>query len=231
MVVGKTGSGKTVAGLWHLSQRSYTEIPWTIVDFKGDKNIAQIPYLQEIAITDKPPTEPGLYVVRPLPDDAEEVDAYIMGVWANENHGLFLDEGYMIGGGSGRSRAFQAVLTQGRSKRVPMITLSQRPAFLSRFAFSEADYFQVFWLNDVEDRKSVMRYLPGSTAKYLPIKNIDNMPRALPEYHSVYYDVSKDNLFLLQPVPDLDTILATFERRLALTEAAKQNRPLKKRII
>lgn len=215
--LGKTGSGKSQAGLWQLSERSYTEIPWTIVDFKQDKLIAQIPYTTELQLNEFP-EGPGLYVIRPLPDDSEALDEYLMKVWHSENHGLFIDEGYMIGNGKGDSRAFRAVLTQGRSKRIPMITLSQRPAWLSRFAFSEADFFQVFWLNDVEDRKRVADFLPLSK---------EQRERRLPLYHSTYYDVSDDELLLLKPVPDFGTVLATFERRLAPTEAAKKQKPLK----
>lgn len=226
MIVGKTGSGKTVGGLWHLSERSYTEIPWTIIDFKTDKNIAQIPYLMEIDISKAPPIEPGLYVARPLPDQAEALDSYMMNVWHQENHGLFLDEGYMIGGGSGRSSAFQALLTQGRSKNIPLITLSQRPSFLSRFAFSEADFFQVYWLNDVKDRQRVMEFLTGDAEEYLPPRKMrSDEPRKLPEYHSIYYDVGADELTPLRPVPELDIILATFKRRLAPTEQAKAEKP------
>lgn len=228
MIVGKTGSGKTVGGLWHLSQRSYDRMPWTIVDFKTDKNIAQIPFLKEIDIHDEPPQEPGLYVVRPLPTEYEALDKYMMRVWDVENHGMFLDEGYMIGGGSGRSDAFQAVLTQGRSKNIPLITLSQRPSFLSRFAFSEADFFQVYWLNDVKDRQRVMEFLSGDAEEYLPPRKMrPDEPRKLPKYHSIYYDVGEDELTPLRPVPELDIILSTFERRLAPTEQAQAQKPRK----
>ena len=35
-IFGRTGTGKTVFGLWCLSQRSYDKIPWIIIDFKRD---------------------------------------------------------------------------------------------------------------------------------------------------------------------------------------------------
>lgn len=221
-ILGKTGSGKTVAGLWQLSERSYDIMPWVIFDFKGDKSIAEIPYTIEIQITDPPPSEPGLYIVRPLPDDGEAVDAFLMACWRKERIGLFFDEGYMIGNGKGDSRAFRALLTQGRSKNIPMIILSQRPAWLSRFAFSEADFYQIFWLNDIEDRKRVQGFLPRERA---------DLHARLPNYHSIYYDVGKDKVDLLRPVPNSDSILATFERRLALTDVPKDTMPLKKRLI
>lgn len=218
-VLGKTGSGKTVAGLWHLSNRSYDVMPWTIIDFKSDKNIAAIPYLKEIAITDNPPEEPGLYVIRPLPDDSEAIDIYLMKIWHKENHGLFFDEGYMIGNGRGDSKAFRAILTQGRSKRIPAIVLSQRPSWLTRFAYSEADFFQVFWLNDAKDRARVQDFIPRDKV---------DLDERMPLYHSIYYDVGHDEVLRLRPVPNLDSILAVFERRLAPSEQAEeQKKPTK----
>lgn len=217
-VIGRTGSGKTIAGLWHLSERNYVTKPWVIFDFKGDKTIAEIPYAIDYSVSEPIPQEPGLYVVRPLPDDGEVVDDFLMRSWHKENIGLFFDEGYMIGNGKGDSKAFRALLTQGRSKNIPMIILSQRPAWLSRFALSEADFYQIFALNDIEDRRRVQGFLPRERI---------NLHDRLPEYHSAYYDVGKDDLTLLSPVPNVDSILATFERRLAPVADAEPEKPRK----
>jgi DNA helicase HerA-like ATPase len=102
-----------------------------------------------------------------------------------------------------RSAAMNAVLTQGRSKRIPMIVLSQRPVFMSRFVFTEADYFQVFNLTDDEDQKRVRSFVP----KY-------KRGMELPKYHSIYHDVSEYDTVLLTPVPSRDEILDTFAEKL-----------------
>jgi len=196
-IVGRTGSGKTQAAVWHLSNRSFNKKPWIIYDFKYDKLINEIKGLQEITL-DEIPTKPGLYIVHPLPDDQEKVEAHLWAVWAKENIGVFIDEGYMIG----NSKAFRALLTQGRSKHIPMIILSQRPSWISRFVFSEADFYQVFWLNDIRDRKIVGAFVPF------------DMHEKLKNYHSIYFDVGNDEIYEWQPVPDKRQILATFDRKL-----------------
>jgi len=200
-VVGRTGSGKTVAGLWHLSQRDLDKKPWTIFDFKLDDHISLIERVREIDLGEVP-KHPGLYVVRPHPSQQEEVNEHIWKIWGAQNHGIFADEGYMIPN-PGRNNAFDAVLTQGRSLKVPVIVLSQRPVWMTRFAFSEADFFQIFQLNDHDDEKTVRRFIR---------QKLDT--DTLPDYHSYYYDVGRRSLYNFAPVPDEDTILETIDSKL-----------------
>jgi hypothetical protein len=207
-LVGKTGSGKTQAGIWQLSERSIDLMPWYILDFKRDKLINQIPYLQESTLENPIASQPGVYIVHPLPDDTEAVEAFLWKLWAHENVGLFIDEGYMLG----NSPAFRALLTQGRSKNIPLIVLSQRPVWISRFAFSEADYFQVFWLNDARDRKTIQSFIPF------------DLEKRLPAYYSVWYDIGADETLILKPVPSRREILNRFSQRLApVVETAQKN--------
>jgi hypothetical protein len=190
-----TGSGKTVAALWHLSERDFTERPWLILDFKGDSHIARI-HAKVLPSGATVPREPGIYVARPLPDSEDVwVEDLLWSVWKQGNTGLYVDEGYMIGT---KSKAFNALLTQGRSKNIPMITLSQRPVWLSRFVISEAEFHQVYFLSDQQDRDIVQRFIPHEV-----------LERRLPKYHSWYYDVSEDKLEGLKPVPKPEAIRAS----------------------
>lgn len=201
-VCGRTGSGKTQAGIWQLSQRSYDIMPWIVYDFKGDDLIGEIPRAEEISLTEVP-KKPGLYIVRPVPetDDDELVAQQMRQIWARGNIGVFVDEGYMI---SNRNKAYRALLTQGRSKHIPVITLTQRPTWLpTRFIISEADFYQVFFLNDIDDVMRVQKFLRG------------DLSETLPEYHSYYYDVATNDFYILSPVPNKDVILETFDHRLA----------------
>lgn len=198
MICGRTGSGKTWFGIWSLSHRSYDRMPWLIYDFKGDALIGALD-ADEIE-PGKIPRKPGLYVTRPNPGvDDERVEASFWKARAQGDVGLYIDEGYMVG----RDNAgLNAVLTQGRSLHVPVIMLSQRPVWLSRFCFSEADFFSLFHLNDRRDRQTVTTFMRDVSADY-----------QLPEYHSFYYDVGRNDLRVFSPVPDSDAILETFLRR------------------
>lgn len=199
-LIGKTGSGKTQAALWHLSQRTITSRPWIIFDFKLDPIFREVPGLREIEPDAKLPKKPGIYITHPTPDQAEAVEAMMWAIWERERIGVYVDEGYMI---PARSPSFQALLTQGRSKSIPIIMLTQRPAWVTRFAFSEADYIQYFRLTDARDAKVARQFMP------LPIET--ELPG---NYYSWWWDNTRNFKAILQPVPPKDTILDIFHDRL-----------------
>lgn len=188
-----------MAAVWHLSNRSYDKMPWLVFNFKGDDLIDSIPGKREIKLTDDPPTKPGIYIVRPMPHQKEELDEFLWKVWANENTGIYFDEGYMVG----NSDAFQALLTQGRSKHIPMIILVQRPVWISRFVWSESNYFQIYNLTNAQDQKTIREFVPMK-------KDV-----VLKPYHSVYHDANSHRTVMLSPVPERVTILKTFRQRMS----------------
>lgn len=200
VIIGRTGSGKTIYGLWRLSYRSFDQMPWIIFDYKGDKAIREID-AEEIDFRHAPPKRPGLYVARPLPKiDDEQVNGFLWKIWRQGRVGLYFDEGYMIPA----KGALEGIMTQGRSLEVPTITLVQRPVWIEKFVFSEADYYTVFNLNRKIDRLKVREEVT------------DRIPAnyRLPSFNSYYYDVGQDTLMRFQPVPDRDVILQQFENRL-----------------
>lgn len=199
--MGRTGSGKTQFGAWVLSEAPFDKQPYVIVDYKGDDLLADLPRVHEIGLNEYP-KHPGLYYVHPTPSDNDNVEEWLWGVWKRENIGLYFDEAYSLPNPTAGG-AFQAILTQGRSKHIPAIILTQRPNWISRFVFSEADYYAVFHLNDKRDKLTVQQFMPEDTLK-----------ERLPDYHSYYYDVKRDKLFILQPVPKASVIKERFEERL-----------------
>lgn len=212
-IVGRTGSGKTVAGLDHLSRASITEKSWVVYDFKGDKHIAAIPYADSIGVGDLP-RAPGVYIVRPRPqEDDEAVADQMRRIWEREDIGVYVDEGYMV---PRSNKAFQWLLTQGRSKHIPMIILTQRPKMLpTTFIISEADFFRIYELSDEKDHERVAEFVKGG-------EEMD--PAGLPRYHSYYYDVSEGDLSILSPASKPEVIMARFEERLRPPETRSEDR-------
>lgn len=204
-IFGRTGSGKTQAACWHLSQTDYDKRPWIVLAFKPDPDgiIENIPGAQEIKLSDSIPKTPGIYWCQPLifsKDDKELLDDFFHRIWQRRNTGIYVDEGYVCTG----LRWFRACLTQGRSLRIPMIVLSQQPVWMDTFVWSEADYYQAFQLNRKPNVDTADSMIPG----YRSARR-----SGLPAYHSVWHDVSRDRSFVLAPVPDRDTILQTFRNR------------------
>lgn len=218
LIVGKTGTGKTYTAVWHLSTRDYMSRPWVIFDYKGDPLLGSID-AEELDILDNPPDEPGIYIVRPFPDDDDNlVNDFLKRIWVKGNTGIYIDEGYMV---PSRSGPFKAILTQGRSKQIPVIVLSQRPVWLTRFAISEADYYQVFWLNDRRDRQVLESFLPE-------LDDGRDVNTRLEQYHSWFYDVSRDNIMELGPVRSIDKIVEKINSNLE-TLRAMRNEGVRKR--
>jgi hypothetical protein len=200
-IVGKTGSGKTQAGAFLLSRQQFDKMPWVILDFKREGLFAEIPEIRYIPIDGRGwdiLNQPGVFIAQPNIGDEEQVENLLWHIWEHEYCGVFVDEGYMIG----KSNAFIACLTQGRSKHIPMIILSQRPAWITKFAFSEADYLMIFQLRLPIDRKTVQEYVEA------------DISRRLPPHHSYWYDVNQDKVVQLRPVPSRDVIINTFKERL-----------------
>jgi hypothetical protein len=201
VVVGRTGSGKTQGALWQLSQRSIDRIPWVIVDTKRDSLIRDVPYVEDLDLSDRLPRYPGLYRVTALPKvDDEALEGFLWSVHAHGRTGLFIDEGYMVP----ETGALQGILTQGRSLRIPLIVLVQRPNNVSRFIFSESEYIQLYKLTDNRDVKIAKDYM-GQTPLW----------RSLPgKYYSWWWDNQREQTLILRPVPDRNTILDIFYNRL-----------------
>jgi DNA helicase HerA-like ATPase len=198
-IIGRTGSGKTQFAVWLLSYQEINRIPFIIFEFKHDEDnlIYRIPYSKRITLSSPIPHEPGIYIVSPDIGQEELLEQFLNNIHGRGNVGIYIDEGYEI---PRNSMAFNRILRQGRSLNIPVITLIQRPAQVSRYILSEADFFSIFFLTDSEDIKKIQRF----------IRN-DAVANDISEYNSKWYDVTKNNLIMLTPVPDSDTILSRYE--------------------
>lgn len=189
MCVGRTGTGKTIFGLWLLSLQAIDKMPWIVVDFKGEEQLDKIPNTREIDFRFVPgKDDTGLFILRCTPFDVEngELDKYLIKIWERENCGIFIDECYILG----NSKALNLCLTQGRSKHLPMILCSQRPVYCSRFCFSEASFIVIFDLNDDRDMDVIEGFTPLDYSE----------ESELEKHQCFFYDVSENEIVRFNPV-------------------------------
>jgi hypothetical protein len=222
LLIGKNGSGKTRAAVWHLAQKDLANSQWVVINHKREALINKVPGAVFLSVDEFPkPDEPGIYIYQPRAEiDDDAVTQILWQVYERENIGVYIDEGTMI---NPRNPALNSLYTQGRSKRTPVITLSQRPARISRYAVSEATFYQVFQLTDRRDRQTIQEYIPTDLDDFMLPQN--GNPRILKPYHSIYFNTYDDEPVIMAPVPDDDTILALIEEKLIVPEEYSEDTP------
>lgn len=208
-IVGGTGSGKTTGAFWLIAEAAdFDRKPWVIVDFKkSDEEIPEA-LLRKKAATlievDKAlPKAPGLYVLRPETSQSNAVADWIWKVYDQGKIGLFFDELYMIPefkGDAGTGGPLKSILTQGRSKEIPVIGISQRPVDVNVHMFSEAQILWEFRLKKIEDVKKFRSYIPDDDPVF-------NSKERLQPHWSRWYDDRRDISFSLKPVPNAPVLL------------------------
>lgn len=204
-IIGQNGSGKTQLAAWLVAMSNYDTFPTVIIDYKRERLFSHIEHAQLLGTFRgrppwNPPKKPGIYLLQPEPWEEDPIEDFLYKVWRRGKTRLYFDEAHMIPKQNGG--AFQAILTQGRSKRIPCVILTQRPSWASRFIFSEAKFFSVFHLNDERDRKTVESFVPV------------DLSQQLPKFHSYWHDTSENKTNVLTPVPSANTIIEQFNSKL-----------------
>jgi hypothetical protein len=205
VVIGPTGSGKTVAGAWLLSRQRFDKRPWVALDFKNEILWDQVgsPTMRHLKLGHMPDKR-GLYRMPVDPGDEEALEQWFWKVWRAENIGLFIDELSLVP----QCASFRAILRQGRSKRIPLIGCTQRPVKVDREVFSESGFKMIFPLSDGRDSKTVKEFCRDA-----PIdKPIRNQNGVIIKHASYWYDEKRDALLTLQPTPKPEIIAAELRR-------------------
>lgn len=206
-IIGHTGSGKSQAAMWHLSNMNFDRKPWVIIDPKEDDKINSIEDAEYIDFNTVP-KYPGIYILPTTRYDVETLDEYLASLLEKKNIGIYVDEASECGFGPG----FETFLTRGRSRMCPAIVLCQRPVNVSRYSFSEAQFVQCFALTDDRDYKT----LKG----FAKIPEFESNP--LPEFYSYYYDVRWKRCYRWMPVPKIDEILDSIQTKLETRETRRK---------
>lgn len=199
-IPGATGSGKTVFGSWILAHAPFDRQRYYIIDYKREEFFGKLRGIDRGKLTDTPIRTPGITLIRPEPGEDEAVEKFLWKVWKAGNIGIFVDEGFMF---PTKTDSFNSILTQGRSKNIPCIVLTQRPVDVSRYAVSQADFYAKFRLQDRRDDDTVRQFIPDPRVK-----------DRLPEFHSHWYDVGQDLYLQMKPVPDKKILRDIIENRL-----------------
>ena len=191
-IIGGTGTGKTTLGAWVLSKQRFDARPWVCLDFKNEElwDIVGDPPMRELKLGAMP-SKRGLYRMHVRPGEEDRLEDWLWKVWAKENIGLFCDEVSLVP----QRNAFKAILRQGRSKRIPVISCTQRPVDCDREIFTESQFVSVFRLDDIRDYKIIQGFTRNA-----PIE------RPLKDRWSYWYDKKNFSLAILQPVPPPDSI-------------------------
>jgi hypothetical protein len=208
-IAGRTGTGKSIAGAWQLSIKDLRTFPWLVFDSKRDpfwKKVWALGGARKLRLTETPGKE-GLFYVQPTTQEisSQVGEDFLWRLHKRGRIGIFIDEGYTM---DKYSNALTALYTQGRTLNIPMITLTQKPKFLNMFTFSEADFMQVFALNDIKDRQRIAEFAP-----------IDPKVR-LRERHSLWYDVARNSVAEFSPVPAPARILENFQAQMRYSKRA-----------
>lgn len=159
-IAGQTGSGKSTVGSLVAARWSRVLVYDPKVDPVAAIPNATIAYGYKAARA----ALPGRVVYRPLPREKHDVpgimDDLARVVYLHGAHGLVIHE---LGDLALTDRELgpfvSACWRQGRSRRVPVVALSQRPVNVPLMALSEASHVLAFYLKHRADRERMAEFM------------------------------------------------------------------------
>lgn len=155
-LVGRTGSGKTYAARSLLAKRhrlividpkdELLEPAWNLEDYTDR--------LARDLLAGKPARIRVTAPVGELPDWEVSYRLAYMAAGPTQPVAVYTDEVYgVVNPGSKPGPWFTAVYTRGRTRYCSAWAATQRPTWVPRFLFSEADWLLCFLLSELQDRK------------------------------------------------------------------------------
>lgn len=204
LLVGQAGSGKTYAAAWmlrHTQQRAVifdTKTEPVFLSVARGRNTIVVHSRAEMmkALDAKNTRDRAHYIiVRPPPSELSDpmsVDAYLESIYhAHTNLFVFIDEAYQLHRNSQAGPGLIGLLTRGRARGLTTLVATQRPAWLSRFALTEANKFYIFRLTDRRDWQRLGEIVPG-----IPKEGI-----MLPKHRFIYHEQGDDRVYRMAPLP------------------------------
>lgn len=196
LIAGRTGSGKTTLAAWLMQSRNRQR--WIVLNPKHTTGYATLEDSVSLRKFDSRKLSRELdknrFVIlnfSPAESDnvfMDDVLNYIHNAY--DNVGICVDELYTIHNNTRPGNGLVSILTRGRERKQTFIGLTQRPKWISRFCFSEADNICGMSLNLDEDRKR-MRDDSGC----------DEFLVKLDSHHWLWYNVAQDVVTHWSPIP------------------------------
>ena len=196
VISGRTGAGKSTLACWLLGRSAQH---WLILNPKHTNAYAALPDAVILRKFDERDLIKSLkdnrFTVLNFPGDEANpdfMDAVI--AWLHvkvKNIGICADELYTLHTGNARAGdGLIGWLTRGRELNQSFLGLTQRPAWISRFIYSEADYIGTMDLALGEDRKKLYE----ATGQKVFLDRLTG-------HRWLWYIVGSDTLTLYGPVP------------------------------
>lgn len=194
-MAGRTGSGKSTWARWMLTRSPGT---WIILNPKHTEAYDQLKDSVKVKTINALKVEAALkryrfVIVNPPSNESNPdlLDAFISWLHVNwRNVGLCCDELYTLHKNGVAGQGLIGWLTRGRELKQSFLGLTQRPAWLSQFLFSESDYIGSMALNLPDDRKR-MEKMTGKREFDIQLAKRDWL----------WYNIDKDLLNYFGPVP------------------------------
>lgn len=195
VIAGRSGSGKSTLGRWLLQQ---SPGHWIILNPKWTRAYDTLPDVEKVKGFDmmkitRAVTHARFVVVDPKQEEAtpEMMDSFVQYIHDGfTNIGLVADELYTLHKNGKAGEGLLSYLTRGRELKQSFIGLTQRPAWVSQFVFSESNYIGEMSLNLHADRKRMYEFIGNEMAL-----------NKLPPYEWLWYDAEHDDLRYFSRVP------------------------------
>lgn len=196
--------------VWLFSHADFDRKPHIIIDYKDEDLFERLrkvapDTITELSVSAAIPKKPGVYIVHPRPKlDDDAIGDFLWRVWERQRTGVYIDECHLLP----NDDALKACLVTGRSRQIPLTIISQRPVWVPREAFSEANHHIAFDVSRRDDRKTAGEFM---------MRNGEPIPR-YENHYSLWHDVVRNRRFAMMPPPkgedSVKVIAARAPRRL-----------------
>ena len=168
---------------------------WVVIDSKHDKGFDELTghegLIDPAKLSRYWREGVGIFVVRPKPREYGDMDAYLEELHESyDNFGVCVDEVYQVSGSTTRAGpGLTGLVTRGRARKQAVILGSQRPAWVPRFVYSEANGIVVMSLTMKQDRERILEM----TAQRIVMEPLESR-------HWLYCDIAAQTVTRYAPV-------------------------------